>query len=89
MSQPASQPVLYVPCEPRDPGDPQVRVLAAQPSPDCTVLLVWSSLDLLVAACGEHQPWVSVPLGEAAALRGQLEAVAVVLDPARLTEPFG
>ena len=88
MEEPESQPVVYVPCEPRDPGDPAVRVLAPQPSPDCTVLAVWSSLDLLVAACGEHQPWVSIPLGETAALRAQLSATAVVLDPARLTEPF-
>lgn len=55
------------------------------------VLLTYSSLELLVANLGEHQPWIAFPGRKVQELLAETGANAAVLDapldPARLEEP--
>ncbi len=52
--------VLFVPCTDRHAGEHGVQ-LALKPLEDGRLaMLVFTSLDLLVAGCGEQQPWVAL-----------------------------
>lgn len=74
--------VVYLPCEPYVPGDPDVRVALLAPHEDVLVLTAWTSPERLAVALGEQQAWVSVPLSAVADVRDAAGASAVVLDPA-------
>ena len=79
-----SDAVVFAPCEPILPGDAQVRVLLLQAESQLLLIPAWSSLERLVAACGDGQPWVSIPLAEVDAVRDRVGATAVLLDAASL-----
>ena len=73
--------VVYLACEPLAADQPDVRLVLSAPEADRLLLAAWTTLDRLVAACGEEQSWVAVPLEDAAGLRVQAGAAALVLDP--------
>lgn len=73
--------IVFAPCAAVAADDQQVQLLLLQSLPDVLLLPAWSSLDRLIAACGEHQPWVSVELERIDAVRADAGAVAVLLDP--------
>lgn len=77
--------VLYLPCRRPPAGDDELHLLCPQPLPGTAVLAAWSSLDRLVAACGDAQPWVAVPTWSVTQLRDDAGAAAVVLDPPALS----
>lgn len=78
---------VFAPCAHIAAGDEQVQLLLLQALPDVLLLPAWSSLDRLVAACGEDQPWVSVELDRVDAVRAAAGAAAVLLDALPTEEP--
>ncbi len=56
--------IVYVPCVPVEPGAAEAQVmLRTLPRADgsiMTVLPAYSSVDELVQACGDAQPWVAM-----------------------------
>jgi hypothetical protein len=75
-----SSDVVFSPCQAVSPGDCDVQLLLLQDSAEQLLLPAWSSLDRLVQACGDQQPWVSLRLGDLDDLRARTGAVAVLLD---------
>lgn len=72
--------LVYAPCHAVSPADADVHLLLLQDASAQLLLPAWSSLDRLVQACGEQQPWVSVRLGHLDGVRASAGAVAVLLD---------
>lgn len=75
---------VFVPSQHVQPGSDSVdlvlRQVTAADGTDALVLATYSSLDALVALCGEDQPWVAIPSETVEGLRDQLGVSAVVLD---------
>jgi hypothetical protein len=76
-----SSDLVFAPCQAVSPGDVDVQLLLLQDQAAQLVLPAWSSLDRLVQACGEQQPWVSLRLSDLDGVRADTGAVAVLLDP--------
>ncbi|RZS39230.1 hypothetical protein EV193_104446 [Herbihabitans rhizosphaerae] len=74
--------VLYVPARPYLEGDGEALLELQPMREDQLALLAYSSLDLLVRGCGEHQPWVSFPADRIDEARRQSGADVVVMDMA-------
>jgi hypothetical protein len=55
-------PVAYIPARRFHPGDTTARFELRLLADGRSALLAYTSLDLLVAGCGEAQPWVAVRL---------------------------
>jgi hypothetical protein len=53
-------PIAYIPSARFRPGDASLRFEVRSLADGRTALLVYSSLELLVAGCGQAQPWVAV-----------------------------
>lgn len=73
--------VLYIPSEHVSEGaleDTNVELRRLEDGR--LALLVFSSLEQLVAGCGNHQPWVGVPGEQLEELRRAVEADIAVLD---------
>jgi hypothetical protein len=75
-----SSDLVFSPCQAVSPGDGEVHLLLLQDSAEQLLLPAWSSLDRLVQACGEQQPWVSLRLCDLDGVRVSTGAVAVLLD---------
>jgi hypothetical protein len=60
-SQPVAQ-VVYLPAKRYRPGDTTAQFELRYLDDGRPALLAYSSLDLLVAGCGDAQPWVAVRL---------------------------
>jgi hypothetical protein len=76
-----SSDVVFSPCQAVSPADTDVHLLLLlQDSAEQLLLPAWSSLDRLVQACGEQQPWVSLRLCDLDGVRASTGAVAVLLD---------
>jgi hypothetical protein len=75
-------PVVYVPARQPGPGDSEVTLEMRALEDGRVALLVYSAVDRLVAACGEHQPWALLPTARLEELQGQdAEWDVVLLDP--------
>lgn len=72
--------LVFAPCQAVSPGDAEVQLLLLQDRASQLLLPAWSSLDRLVQACGEQQPWVSLRLSDLDGMRADAGAVAVLLD---------
>lgn len=76
------EPVVFLPSQRVQRGD-QELILELRRDPEGRVgVLAFSSLDLLVAGCGEFQPWVAVPAGTVQSLAEDAGAEVVMLDVA-------
>lgn len=60
-TDPIVPPMVYVPCAASAVEGADVGVLVRRARDGCSVLLVYTALDRLVACCGGEQPWVLVP----------------------------
>lgn len=78
--------IVYVPCAPVEPHVTDVQVvLRTLPAADGSTTLVlpaYSSVDELVQACGDTQPWVALRSAGVDGLLEGLGAQAVLLDVA-------
>lgn len=74
--------LIYIPCRCVQEGD-QDAFLELRPLEDGRVaMLAYSSLDHLVAGCGEAQPWLAVPPRYVSEYENQSGADVVVWDTA-------
>lgn len=79
--------VVYVPSERIDGAvKPEARVQLRYLEDGQLALPVFSSLDELVADCGEGQPWVAIAAGQVDEFRRIVGADLAVLDPSIPTE---
>ncbi len=76
----APPPTVFLPSRPRVPGADQVEVVLRLMD-DVLVVVAYSSLETLVGACGESQPWVAMRAEDVDDLRETWAAAAVLLDP--------
>lgn len=78
--------VVYVPCAPVEPGAAEVQVvlrtLPAADGASTPVLAAYSSIEELVRACGDAQPWVAMRSAGVEELLESLGAQAALLDVA-------
>jgi hypothetical protein len=79
--------LVYVPSLRVADGDSEVQLVLRRID-DVAVLLVYSSLEELVAGCGPHQPWVAVPSDVLDTLLPGIGADAVLLDVALAQEDW-
>ncbi|HEX6469899.1 MAG TPA: SAV_915 family protein [Streptosporangiaceae bacterium] len=63
-------PIAYIPSARFRPGDASVRFEVRPLDDGRSALLVYSSLELLVAGCGQAQPWVAVRPADPDGLEG-------------------
>lgn len=71
---------VYLPTEPVAAGDRQARLELRHTTGGQLGLLVYTSLERLVEACGDQQPWISVPLADLHTIAEQVEADVVLED---------
>lgn len=72
--------LVYIPCHPVRRGD-QEAYLELRPLEDGRLaMLAYSSLDHLVAGCGEAQPWVAIPRHHVSECEKQSGSDVVVWD---------
>ncbi len=72
--------VAYVPSMRLRPDDVEATLELRRTVDGALGVLVYSSLESLVAGCGPAQPWVAVPTGRVADLIGLAGADVVVWD---------
>lgn len=71
---------VYISSQRLGPGAEEVN-LELRPMQDGRLaLLAYSSLDLLIAGCGEHQPWIAVPVNRVHDCQQQSGADVVLWD---------
>lgn len=79
--------VVYVPSERVDGGvGPDTKVQLRYLEDGLLALPLFSSLEQLIADCGEGQPWVAVPAERVEEFRHIVGADLAVLDPVMPTE---
>ncbi|WP_281290255.1 SAV_915 family protein [Saccharopolyspora dendranthemae] len=71
---------VFLPAEPVAAGDRQARLELRHTTGGQLALLVYTSLERLVKACGDQQPWISVPVAELHSIAEQVEAEVVLED---------
>lgn len=54
--------VAFLPSEPKHQDDAEVTLELRRTNDDQLAVLAYSSLESLVAGCGERQPWVALPM---------------------------
>ncbi|RZS30397.1 hypothetical protein EV193_11795 [Herbihabitans rhizosphaerae] len=74
--------MLFVPSRPFHEGHKRAELELQPISDDEVALLAYSSLELLIWGCGEHQAWVSFPSSDIEEVRRQSGADVVVMDTA-------
>jgi hypothetical protein len=75
--------IVIVPAHP-DPGGTEVSLEVREGPAGMNVLPVFSSVRMLVAAFGEAQPWLAMPLLRVRELAAEGGVFEVLLDPAVL-----
>lgn len=83
---------LYVPSRRAAPGSEEIELELRRLADGRLAMLAFSRLDLLVAGCGESQPWVLVPQERLPAARAAAGVDIVLLDvalPAQLRHDGG
>lgn len=73
-------PVVYVPAQRVREGDTGTTLELRQLTDGTLVLVAYSSLDRLVASCGEYQPWALVTAPQLEQLQPYAGFETVVLD---------
>lgn len=76
------EPVAYVPSQRGSLSDEQVALELRHTVDGRLAMLAYSSLDFLVAGCGEAQPWVAVPAERVTELQRLSGAETVLWDVA-------
>lgn len=76
----AVPPVVYVPAQRVQEGDSETTLELRQLTDGTLVLLGYTSLDRLVAACGEYQPWALITAPQLEQLQPHAGFQTVVLD---------
>lgn len=76
----ATVPVVFLPCDrPLAPGESDVD-LRTYETAEGSALPVFSSLDALVEGCGDHQPWLGIPVDLLGELQRRCGADEVLWD---------
>lgn len=70
----------YLPIESVSAEDEHARLQLRYTTEDALALVGFTSLDLLVEHCGEHQSWISIPGNELPVAAEQAEAQIIFLD---------
>ncbi|MCA1675231.1 MAG: hypothetical protein LC799_24575 [Actinobacteria bacterium] len=76
------EPVAYVPSQRGSLSDEQVTLELRHTVDGRLVMLAYTSLDFLVAGCGEAQPWVAAPAERVSELQRLSGAETVLWDVA-------
>ncbi|WP_327288616.1 SAV_915 family protein [Streptomyces sp. NBC_01198] len=91
----AAQTRLYIPAHPRYPADPEQPPgvgfeFLTEPDTGAPVPVAFTTLDALVTALGESQPWIAMPAGPFTELMRRNGFGRVTVDPAVApgTEPY-
>lgn len=74
--------LAFVPSERANRGDTEVTLEFRRTNDDRLAVLAYTSLDALVAGCGERQPWVSMPVTSVQEVVERSGADVVLWDPA-------
>lgn len=75
-------PVVYVPTQRVRPGDTETTLELRRLQDGQLALMAYTSLDRLVDACGEFQPWALVPAPQVEQIRAAAGFDVVALDVA-------
>lgn len=81
-SSPDEFTAVYVPTTSTAPDEGRAELALRYTTNGELALLVYSSLDVLVQCCGEHQPWIAVPTTHVSGIATTAEAEAVLVDTA-------
>lgn len=73
---------VYVPTNSTSPEQGRAELALRYTTDGELALLVYSSLDVLVQCCGEHQPWIAVPATHVSGIATTAEAETVLVDTA-------
>lgn len=73
---------VYVPTEPSHDHESELTINLRRTENGQLALLVYSTLEHLVASCGENQAWVQIPTDELDSLHDELPYDIVLLDVA-------
>jgi hypothetical protein len=71
---------VFVPTEASHDHEAEVAINLRRTEGGELALLVYSTLEHLVASCGENQPWVQIPTDELDDLQAELPYDMVLLD---------
>lgn len=74
-------PVLYVPARRMEPGAAEVDLELSYLTDGRVAALAYTSLDRLVTACGDAQPWALIATGQLGELQEQGAFSVIALDP--------
>lgn len=72
--------VVYLPSERPKAGDTEVTVELRRTNDNRLAVLAYSSLESLVACCGELQPWVALPANKVTEVADHSQADVVLWD---------
>jgi len=82
---------VYVPSQPVSGGSGRAELELRRRQDGQLALLAYTSLELLVAGCGEQQPWIAVPVAELeqaqCSAKFDLIALNVLLPPEMRSAP--
>lgn len=74
------EPVLFVAAHQNDLDDQEAILQMRETTDGQLAIMVYSSLDTLVAGAGKQQPWIAVPPDDIADLVNNSDADGVLLD---------